>query len=659
MIKPDYMMPEQATPVSPQPAELNQGATALTAQLERYKASRLNREQYWLSCWQNYLGTPTAIRDLRNFNLMEFGGDASTYWRHRLHKPKAFEAVETIVGYLQSAFFPNREYVTLTPTLPGVAELEPVVTKFFLNKLEECQLKTMWALFLRQMAITGNSMIALPWRKEARPIKVKRKVEAYSADGLISPSKTSTQQVEHIYYDAPEFDVVNVFDYWLDPNNPNPQNGNMFRRLRRTKGELLVEVERGMYKHLQPGHVMSAPSTTSIESKGKDVRRYMGEEWHPDEEVELYEFWGDLDTGTGYYRDVCVILLGSTVAKFEHNPFWGGKPFILGTYTPVVDTPYGVGVLEPILGALHELDSITNQRLDNAELSINGMYTHKPDGILRTEDIYVEPGRVLQVGDHATLQPLATPNVNFNVSYQEAQILEQDIDKATGTGAFISVGQGRTGERVTAEEIQATREAGGNRLTAVYTWVETSAFTPLLNKVWQSIRQFVTDDQVIRVPVNTPDGPSYMFIELEPTDLSQDYAVKPRGAGHIADKEFELNKRLQFLELVGANPDMATQLNWVEVMKDLAGRFGYDDFDRYIKPEEPEPEPGALPPTEGLPPGAEGLLPQGSGVPFIDEFTQQQAAIGNAPQLAEDSLVNTGAATPEEAAEIAEVAARL
>lgn len=656
---PDLKMPKQGTPPpKPQSDKLVEVARALTEQLRRYKNSRMGREDSWLQCWQNYLGTPSAIMDLRNMSLEGVGGLGSSFWRHRIHKPKAFETVETVVGYLVSAFFPNREYATLTPTMPGVAELEPVVTKYYLNKLEESGLRSEWALFLRQACITGNSMIALPWRKEARPVNIRREVEAPLQDegGLIQRGNYTMTTVERTIYNAPEFEVVNCFDYWVDPNCPHPQRANLFRRIRRTKGELLQEIERGLYPHLQPGHVMSASSNGphTIDDKPKQVQTYMGQDWWPDQEVDLYEYWGDVDTGACVYKDVVVTLLGSNVARFEHNPFWGGRPFILGTYTPVVDSPYGVGLIEPALGALHELDSITNQRLDNAELSINGMYTHKPDGVLRTEDVYTEPGRVLQVGDHDTLRPLPTPNPNFGVSYQEAQLLEQDIDKATGTGTFIGVGQGRSGERVTAQEIQATREAGGNRLTAVYTWLEYSAFTPLLNKVWQSLRQFVTEDEVIRVMLNTPQGPQYHFIQLGPTDLSQDYAVKPRGAGHIADKEYELNKRLQFLELVGANPIMSEKLNWGEVMKDLAVRFGYDDIERYILQEEPTPQgPGGM--GGGDPSSLEGMMqPNQTGVPFIDELTQQQVALGNAGEVAAQSLTSTGSMGPEEAQVVAE-----
>jgi hypothetical protein len=303
---------------------------------------------------------------------------------------------------------------------------------------------------------------------------------------------------------------------------------------------------------------------------------------------------------------------------------------------------------------LHELDSVTNQRLDNAELVLNGMWTYTPDGVLRLEDVYSEPGRVIQVADHNSLRPLQLGSPNFAVSYSEQQNLEADIDQATGTGSFINVGQGRGGDRVTAQEIQATRDAGGNRLTSVYTWVSTTAFEPLLNRVWQSIRQFVTEDETLRLSENTADGPKWVWLTIEPTDLGE-FHVKPVGADHIADKEFALNKRLQFLDLVSANPVMSEQLDWLEVMRDLAARFGYDDFDRFMKPPaapdttDPTASMGAPPPLEDP---ARALLPV-TGVGYMDEHYGNMAQTGNAPALAAENMVATGATTPDQARAVA------
>lgn len=661
---PLHRYPESYAPLGQQSNTLVAVGRTTNELITRYQNARRTKESTWLECWQAYLGSPEAVTDFIGAGVLRgTTSDAAQYWRHRLHKAKGYSTIETIVAYLTGAFFPNREWVTLVPQTPGLQELEPVLNKYYLHKLDSAGFKGEWSLFLRQLAITGTSCIALPWRREAVPVNRRVKVDVPNVDeaGLVKGKAYRTETVERVVYNAPEFEVVNAFDYWLDPLEANPQRANFVRRVHRTKGQLLAEIQRGLYPHLQPGHVCAAkpcgsgalPTTPLNNGDGRTVQYYQGISWYPDEQVELYEFWGDLETPQAYYEDVHIVTLGAHVAVFEVNPFWGGRPFILGSYTPVVGSPYGLGVLEPALGSLHELDSLTNQRLDNAELVMNAMWTFTPDGVLRVEDVYAEPGRVLQVADHNSVRPLPIGNPNFSVSYSEQQNLEADIDEATGTGSFINVGQGRSGDRVTAQEIQATRDAGGNRLTSVYTWVTETAFTPLLNRVWSSMRQFVTEDEQLHLTVNTPNGPATMWVQVEPTDLGE-FFIKPVGAGHIADKEFELNKRLQFLDLVSANPVMSEKLEWVEVMKDLASRFGYDDFDRYMKPEpESDPQQGHTLPVDPTLPPERGALPN-TGVGYMDEHYDTLSKLGMAPQQAQTAMTNTGAVTPEQAAQAAE-----
>lgn len=646
---PQYKFPKEYAPVTNQSGVLASVGSTLDTLRHQYQNARRTKESTWMECWQAYLGSPEAVADFIGAGVLRGSStDAAQFWRHRIHKSKAYSNVETVVGYMTGAFFPNKEWVSLTPQLPGLAQLEPVLNKYFLHKLDSAGFKAEWALFLRQLCITGSSCIALPWRREAVPVHQRHPVTTPNADegGLMKRGPYRESVVERVVYNAPEFEVVNCFDYWLDPREPNPQRANMVRRVSRTKGHLLEEIQLGLYPHLQAGHVCMAPSTTHTNNDKRAVQYYQGISWCPEDEIELYEFWGNLETSEGVFKDVHVVTLGPHVALFENNPFWGGRPFIHGSYTPVVGTPYGLGLLEPALGCLHELDSITNQRLDNSELVMNGMWTYTPDGVLRVEDVYSEPGRVIQVADHNSIRPLQLGSPNFTVSYSEQQNLEADIDQATGTGSFINVGQGRGGDRVTAQEIQATRDAGGNRLTSVYTWVSTTAFEPLLNRVWQSIRQFVTEDETLRLSENSVDGPKWVWLTIEPTDLGE-FHVKPVGADHIADREFALNKRLQFLDLVSANPVMSEQLDWLEVMKDLASRFGYDDFDRFMKPAPPEVQD-----TQPLEDPARGALPV-TGVGYMDEHYDNMAKTGNAPALAAENMVATGATTPEQAQQVA------
>ncbi len=102
------------------------------------------------------------------------------------------------------------------------------------------------------------------------------------------------------------------------------------------------------------------------------------------------------------------------------------------------------------------------------ELAIDEAYTLRQNSTLNPDEIQMRPGAVFLVEEHDDLRPIQRNGNNFTVSYQEAGLLENTIDRNMGTGNLISANAARSGERVTAAEIQATRDAGGNRLFVLF-----------------------------------------------------------------------------------------------------------------------------------------------------------------------------------------------
>jgi hypothetical protein len=89
--------------------------------------------------------------------------------------------------------------------------------------------------------------------------------------------------------------------------------------------------------------------------------------------------------------------------------------------------------------------------------------------------------------------------------------------------------------------------------------------------------------------------------------------VIPLGADHIANREFELKNRLDFLQAVSSVPQMAEQLNWTEILIDLASRFLEEDYERFINAEAPQAAGAPLPDqTAAIPGAAPQALPEES-----------------------------------------------
>jgi hypothetical protein len=297
-----------------------------------------------------------------------------------------------------------------------------------------------------------------------------------------------------------------------------------------------------------------------------------------------------------------VTLLNGKVIKYEQSTFWCGTPFIIGTYSMTGHSPYGFGGIQPVLGLLHQLDIVTNQRLDNLELAINNMWTLKSDGVLQPDEVYTEPGRVFQVSDHGDLQPLASQSQSWAVTYQEAGLLEQTVDKSFGTGNYISSNQQRSGERVTATEVAAVRDAGGNRLSTVHKHIEETALIPFLGKLFTMVHQYTTEPVSVRVAGDGAD--EYNYWELEPTDFNMPVKLRPIGSDNVIERKAYVQSRLEFVQAVSGLPDVAARLNMDMFLTDLLNHWGFDEPERYLKKAEPQQEQTAqvLPtPTSGNP----------------------------------------------------------
>ena len=581
-------------------------ASYVLSRYEIFQNARSEVEDSWLECWAKYLNTPETEGYLKSSALKRVG-DVEVNWRHRLSSGKAYEAVETVLGYLMSATFPNRDWFGVEPVVPAAVDednlqVARLIKKHLTNKLDESGFKSQWATFLRVLTITGTAVMAIPWRTEYN----NRRVRSKTVDPATGEETYIAEEVAYNVYDAPKLEVLSNFDVYVDPTVGDPNEGDFIRKFTKTKAELLQLIDEGVYDFPKEDVLkISSDNGWDLSNTHKHtLKTFEGidtQPWSPSELVELIEFWGDVyDNETGEcIKDQVVTLLNGEVIAWEDNPFWCGKPFIIGTYSKTGNSPYGFGGVQPVLGMLHELDIVTNQRLDNLELAINNMWTLRSDGVLQPEEVYTEPGRVLLVGDHGDLQPLTQQNQAWAVTYQEAGLLEQSIDKSFGTGNYISSNQQRSGERVTATEVAAVREAGGNRLSTVHKHIEETALIPFLAKLFSLVQQFTIAPVTVRVAGDGAD--EYNYFELEPTDLNMQVKLRPVGSDNVIERREYVQSRLEFVQSISGIPEVAAKLNMDKFLTDLLNHWGFDDPDAYLKKESPQQEKVLPTPTSGNP----------------------------------------------------------
>lgn len=554
--------------------------------MHKWEGARRELEQDWEECWAHYLSNYRGNQILDRQTVINVG-DVSNDYRHKITTSKAYELVETANAYLQGAFFPSKMWFYMLPKNPmnnqdWEDDLD-VMNHYILNKLEEANVRNVWDKFCRQALVVGTSVLAMPWLYDTRMTYKKQKNP--------KSGKFEVMPIERIQYNNLKLEVLDMMDVYLDPSKTDPRDSGLLRRMVMKKGEVIRMINSDLYplgdvKEIQRIPAYSRAGTQS-EERQENLRWVEGlgtGEHQADDDIAVYEYWGDLVIDDCEFLDVHVVFTEQVLLVFEPNPFWGGRPFVVGTLVDGHESPYGIGLIQPVQGLLHQMYLTQNHRLDCDDFVVDPMFLVKSDGSVNLQDVYAEPGKIIPVEDpESDIKQIDLNASNVSVQIQDESLLETRVNQATGVGEYINT-QGRDAERVTAREVEARQNAGGNRLGRFHKHLEDTALKHFLNLSYAYLQQFVQGSDTVRIQKPSKEGikDNYEYYSVGEEDLSVDMDLIPIGADHVVDKETELRERIDFYTFVQQLPQAAQYVNWKEVIKDLARRLIKDDWSKYV-----------------------------------------------------------------------------
>ena len=510
--------------------------------IEQEKNARSSLDERWLQWWRLYKTEPLRIAN-------------DNEWRSKLNDGRVFEIIETIATYLRSALFYSDNWVNLEANEPGLAEVLPIVNAYFRDCLNHSNLKREIRVFLRQLLLTGFSGMTVVWEDEKLVFK--------------------------------NLDSFNVF---FESSRRLDCNSYVFVRHYVNYPEFIDLVDAGTLDYITSDEAddyweklkTSNNSTENKQNYLEDVDEVFGHV------VELYEYWCPTE------KKIFRLIDGECYGE-EEAPVC---PWLIMTLFELPNASYGLGVLDSSIGLILENNCIMNRRLDNMAVSVDNMWLMVDDGVISEEDLKTEPGKILKVANKDALTPLYPPANNFSVTYNESAIIDQKIEKNTGTGALISSGAYRSGERVTAQEINAVKEAGGNRLTDVYEHIESTFVIPLLRQALELLRNNLKKSKVIKLASDRPNV--YDYFKMLPSDLKKDYSVKVTASQNVINRDRNMRRMQEFIQTVVAVPQFSEQVDYTTLFEDMVTQFGFDNPQRYMKkqmPQEQQQEPTTATPT--------------------------------------------------------------
>lgn len=645
------------------PVDSNTIVDFVTEKFTDWSGQRQPLEEDWKASWAEYFSNTRSADTIREEAFQQVG-DVQTDWRSKIPTGKAFELVEDANSYLQGAFFPNKQWFDVYPQKviddPDWEELLKVLQKYIQIKLDDAYFQDWWDMNIRQCLITGTSVLALPWRYDA--IKTKKNVQITDITGR---KRVVPKIVTKTIKNGLDITVIDMFDFFIDPHAVDTKDANCIRRYTKTKGELVRLVEDGTYNQTNSSTITGIENANRINNESTsnkaDVKMFTGDSddgYDPLDKIEVLEYWGDICVNGVEYIDVCATIVDRTLIDFKPNPFWGGKPYVVTTFVRTHESPYGIGLLSPILGQLHQLFVTLNHRLDIGELVVNPMWKVLQDGTLDLDSLFSAPGKIIPVADINNIAPVQYDVRNLGINVQEEQMLEQRVERVTGVNAYVGQGMGRDAERVTAEEVKSKRDAGGNRLGRYHKHIEETALRELLEKAYSFIQQFVVEDEIVRVTGTVPGSisGSFDFIKVGQDELQHDVDIIPVGSDWVIDKEREIRERLDFIGMASQHPIMSEMINWEEVMKDLARRMVKQDWDKFLKIQPQQPQgmpamPPGMPPEQALPPeAAMGATPPVEQPPVMSVPLEQRLA-AQAPLEGKEAIMSL-ASNPQQLAQL-------
>lgn len=609
----------------------------------RYRDDRRTMENHWTVNWASYLNTPESNSFMRSQILREVG-NVKADWRHRINTGKTFEVIETIVGYLIQAIFPNRNWFECDPVREEYAQLAKVVRNYLRIKMQDWHFRSEATAWIRQLCICGNSVMMMPWGDDRRI----------------------------------EYETLDMYDCFYNPNESHARRSPFIRRVSMTRADVIERINSGFYsKYVSSLDVMSlmpmlvGGSVTheiDFDITGERIQEFQGVNISPcstTDRVYALEFWGDVHLPYITIKDCVITTLHGHLLRFVPNNFKCGRPFVISSYIPIVRQSHGMSPMQAASGLTHQLNTVLNQMLDGIELAVNPCYTVTPDSTLNPNDITIEPGKMIPVAQHDSIRPMEPPKNNFNLGFAEMNTIEQFINQVTGTGPLIGTAQPRGGERVTAEEIKQVVEAGGSRLLLAYTHISDTGIIEILQKSFELVQQFTKVDEQVLMDVG---GGVRGFVDVGKRELEGQYRLYPKGAEHVIERTDLVNRLLSIIDLANKLPEnVQTMINFEQLFMDVVRNTLYEDPERYIisTQETTEPQPATATAENVLQnnllvDGGASLMSQALGLDANDPAVQSVLSAGSSSAAAAQlPAASTGSAGGLPAANLPAAAAAI
>lgn len=495
--------------------------------------------------------------------------------RAKVAVPIIFQVIEAAVPKLISIIFGQNPFFQVVNRFAYKKDVDPQILDDIYTlldyQLDLSQFFLKFIEFAKQMFLYGTSYFHVYWKVKREWVWERKPVRTpYSVFGFRLPfmdlkweKKLEYKVVER----RPEVEVLAIEDVYPDPKARNEQNSEGIYVVSTMSMDELKELSSGRFPVFTNFDQVERTKESSNEAQFKvDKRTVRGtgdakKVQQKKNEVEIITYWGreDID-GDGIREEVQLVFANrSVLIKAIRNPFEHQKrPIIRSVLFPVPLEWFGVGLVEPVIPLVHELDTIRNQNIDVNNLIINRMWKVKSTADVDLDTLISGPNNIVLTDDMEAVQTLPQENLPFSPT-QLSEMIQRDIESATAPksiqGSSESGALGRTARGAQLIISQALEKFGmGAKM------VEESAVKQVLKMYYALDLQYLDNDQILEDPLLY----GQVWAEKKtPEQIRADVDFKLLGISETVTKEAMVNQIIAFVNTFGQIPG----INLIEVAK--------------------------------------------------------------------------------------------
>jgi hypothetical protein len=487
-------------------------------------------------------------------------------WMYNIHTGATYSQVQAAHSQLMSLFFATNPNFDVKPREKGDNDQAMLTKRLISYQMDEARFKFEYGMFLKNLCIFGTSIGKEFWD---RRFDLRTEWTAQFEQGTditgnpLEPqfAGVKPQQNKVLAFDGPRFINCNLNDIFPDPTSIEIQDGWVIHRTNRTIDYLRQMHE--TYPDIYNEEVLKLVDAdgTNINQARSDLgsatnRLITPPVTRPEgtSSIELLERWGmDIDPADGKLKPrVETLAAGKYLVRSTNNPDWAGQnPFIKGTYIPIANDFYGIGIPELLEDLQNAQNEVINQRMDNISFAINRMGAFKKGSGIKLKNLKSEPGLMVGVEEEIDScikffdMPLYTRD-----SFAQAAEIGRLMQEKTGVTS-LTLGMGGPSQNSTATGMAQLSQASGQIFLTIAKMIEFGSFTEAIKQFYQLDYQYITDEQLIGVLGQ--DG-AMEWLKISPDAIRKNYDFVPSGIFSMENKSQKSLRLIQFKNITKDDP---------------------------------------------------------------------------------------------------------